>query len=360
MTRAGVVLAVFLALSGAAAAQVQPAPSGAPAVQDRVIRLSARAPASTYGYDPGNPIMLGGMAEHDFDKRVETYFGLLFSPEGEPLEVVLNETCCQHKDPASAKTSSLQLIEAAANGKRPYRFYVDGFGSGPLHIPRGLIGAGSAANAEIIQGALDNLRAGFADGAAQALRPLAEAGDVMAQYRLGRIAADARDYPAAYRWFLMAARNGHSVSQAAVAAMLEEGKGVTADRKAAESWRRQAAANGHAGSLMTLALAGLSGNPDAAALTRAAGMLRLAADLGDAAAQAAYGAMLVQGRGVPRDVFQGLVWLSMAKQGGDRNASAAYAQLAAGQTGQTMARVEQTADQWAKRRLPPPVIAGVR
>lgn len=356
MTRAGIGLAVFLALSGMATAQQ---PAAVPS-KDRAIKLTGKAPASTYGYDQGNPILLGGMAEHDFDKRVETYFGLLFSPEGEPLEVVLNETCCQNRDPASGKTASLQVIEAAANGKRPYRLYVDGFRSGPLHSPRGLIGAGSAANAEIIQGALDNLRAGFADGAAQALRPLAEAGDVMAQYRLGRIAADARDYPAAYRWFLMAAKNGHSVSQAAVAAMLDEGKGIATDRKAADGWRRQAAANGHTGSLMTLALAVLSDKPDPAATSRAAGMLRLAADLGDPAAQAAYGAMLVQGRGVPRDVFQGLVWLWLAKQGGDRNAAAVYGRLAASQTGQTMARVEQTAGQWAKRRLPPPVATGSR
>jgi len=357
MTRAGIGLAALLALAGMApVAAAQPgAPVPAQPAQDRTVRLTGQAADAGYGYDQKNPILLGGMAEHDFDKRVETYFGLLYSPEGEPLKVLLNETCCQYRAPGVADPLSLQVIEAGADGKRPYRFYVDGFQSGPLQAPRGLLATHSEQNAETVQGALDNLRAGFTDGAVRSLRPLAEAGDVMAQYQLGRIFADRKDFKAAYGWFLMAARNGHAVSQAAVAAMLEQGNGVAADARAAESWRRQAASNGNPGALMALALASLSGKPDPAAVTRAAAMLQLAADLGEPAAQAAYGVMLIQGRGVPRNNFQGLVWLKLAKDGGDRNAAKAYDQLAAGQTGQTMARVEQTADQWSKRRSPPPV-----
>jgi TPR repeat protein len=351
-------LAAVSALAPSALAQ-QPGPptpiSPVQPVPDRTIRLAGQAPDAGYGYDQNNPILLGGMAEHDFDKRVEAYFSLLFSPEGEPLKVLLNETCCQYRAPGVAEPLSLQVIEAGADGKRPYRFYVNGFQRGQLHAPRGLLAASSEENAEILQGALDNLRAGFPDGAAQELRPLALKGDVMAQYQLGRMLADRKDFQGAYGWFLMAAKNGHSVSQAAVAAMLEEGKGVAADRKAAAHWRRQAASNGHTGSLMALALAALSGKPDAAALARAAAMLQLAAELGDPAAQAAYGIMLVQGRGVPQNTFQGLVWLSLAKEAGDANAASVYGKLAAGQTAQTMARIEQTADQWSKRRSPPPV-----
>ena len=83
-------------------------------------------------------------------------------------------------------------------------------------------------------------------------------------------------------------------------------------------------------------------------------------DAGDPAAQAAYGAMLIQGRGVPKDNFQGLMWLRLAKLAGDRNADSAYTALAATQTAQTMARVEQAADQWTKRRSPPPVASIAR
>lgn len=353
MTRAatGLFVALMLAVTAAGSAAQQPAP------QDRTIRIAGQSSDATYGYDQKNPILLGGMAERDFDRRVETYFNLLFSADGQPLKVLLNETCCTFRVPGVADTLSLQVIEAGQDGKRPLRFYVNGFQSGPLQAPRGLLATRSEENAEALQGALDNLRAGFTDGAVQALRPLAEAGDAMAQYQLGRILADRKDFKGAYGWFLMAAKNGHSVSQAAVASMLDAGNGVAADKQAAASWRRQAASNGHTGSLMGLALAALSGQPDAAAMARAAAMLRLAADLGDPAAQAAYGAMLIQGRGVPKDNFQGLMWLRLAMQAGDRNAQTAYTALAAEQTAQTIARVEQTADQWSKRRSPPPVAA---
>ena len=344
------IVAVFMLVVAAAGAAVQPTAS-----DDRTVRLAGPSPDATYGYDRKNPILLGGMAERDFDKRVETYFSLLFSADGQPLKVLLNETCCPFRAPGVADPLSLQVIEAGQDGKRPFRFYVNGFQDGPLHAPRGLLATLSEDNAEILQGALDNVRAGFTDGAIQALRPLAEAGDMMAQYQMGRVLADRKDFKGAYGWFLMAAKNGHSVSQAAVASMLDAGTGVTADEQAAASWRRQAASNGHAGSLMALALAALSGNPDAAATARAASMLRLAADLGDPAAQAAYGAMLIQGRGVPKDNFQGLMWLRVAREAGNANAEAAYTALAASQTAQTMARVEQAADQWSKRRSPPPV-----
>jgi len=361
MTRAatGILLGLMLAaMAGGSAAQQpgDPVPAQPAARQDRTIRLAGQAPDAAYGYDQKNPILLGGMAERDFDRRVETYFSLLFSANGQPLKVLLNETCCRFRAPGSADTLSLQVIEAGQDGKRPFRFYVNGVQSGTLHAPRGLLATRSEENAETLQRALDNVRAGFADGAVQALRPLAEAGDVMAQYQMGRILADRKEFRGAYGWFLLAARNGHSVSQATVAGMLEAGNGVAADKHAAANWRRQAAASGHTGSLMTLALAALSGTPDVAATARAASMLRLAADLGDAAAQAAYGAMLIQGRGVPKDNFQGLMWLRLAKLAGDKNADAAFARLAAGQTAQTMARVEQTADQWSKRRSPPPVV----
>jgi len=351
MTRAATgILAVFMLAVAAAGAAAQ---SMAP--EDRTIRLAGPSPEATYGYDQKNPILLGGMAERDFDRRVETYFNLLHSPDGQPLKVVLNETCCPFRAPDVADMLSLQVIEAGQDGKRPFRFYVNGFQSGPLQAPRGLLATRSEENAEILQGALDNVRAGFTDGAVQALRPLAEAGDMMAQYQMGRILADRKDFKGAYGWFLLAAKNGHSVSQATVASMLDTGNGVVGDRQAAASWRRQAAANGHTGSLMSLALAALSGKPDAAATARAASLLQLAADLGDPAAQAAYGAMLIQGRGVPKDNFQGLMWLRLAREAGNANAEAAYTALAASQTAQTMARVEQAADQWSKRRSPPPV-----
>lgn len=349
------VVALFALADGASAqqpAQVQVKP-GMPAAVDRTIRLEGQAPDPSYGYSQKNPILLGGMAERDFDKRVETYFGLLFSADGQPFKVVLNETCCQFRTSDGVQT--LQMIEAGPDGARPFRFYVNGFQAGPLHAPRGLLAVRSEANAETLQGALDNLRAGFTDGAVQELRPIAEAGDVMAQYQLGRILADRRDFPGAYAWFLKAAKGGHSVSQAAVAGMLEAGNGVTADKAAAEKWLHTAAANGHAGALMTLALRTLSGKPDTAAFARAASMLQLAAELGDPGAQAAYGIMMVQGRGVPQNSFLGLMWLFLAKRAGDTNAGAAYAKLSSGQTAQTIARIEQTADQWAKARAPAPV-----
>lgn len=332
------------------------APPPPVAAADRTVRLQGVAQDPAYGFSPDKPILIGGMAARDFDRRVETYFRLLRSGDGQPLNVLMGEACCAFRLPGAVDTVSLRVIQAGPDGARLFRFYVNGFVEGPLQAPRGLLAARDEASVETIEGALDNLRVGFVDGAIQQLRPLAEGGDTLAEYHLGRILADRRDMPGAYGWFRKAAEGGHSVSQAAVAGMLEKGTGVAADRAAADHWRREAAANGHAGSLMTLALAALSGKPDAAATTRAASMLQRAADLGDAGAQAAYGLMLVQGRGVPRDTFQGMVWLNLAKEAGDRNAADIYPKLAVTQTSQTMGRVEQAARTWRQRDAPQPAV----
>jgi TPR repeat protein len=360
MRSTGIVAAALLALAAvsAAAQQAVPVRPAAPAVPpaERTIRLDGMANDPAYGYARDKPIALGGHATRDFDRRLDVYFRLLRGPEGQPLRVMVGEACCQVRA-ADGEVRSLQVVDAGPDGRRAFRFYVDGFAEAPLSAPRGLLGTRDEASAEAIDGALDNLRAGFVDGAVQRLAPLAAAGDTLAQYHLGRVLADRRDFAGAYRWFLAAAEAGHPASQATVAAMLDRGTGVAADRAAAERWRREAAAGGHTGALLALALAALSDKPDAAATARAAAMLRRAADLGDPAAQAAYGAMLAQGRGVPMDLFQGLVWLHLAKEAGDANAGAVHDGLAAGQTAQTMARVEQAARDWKRRPAPQPAVA---
>ncbi|MBI1179662.1 MAG: hypothetical protein GC201_03835 [Alphaproteobacteria bacterium] len=345
--------------------------TGGPAAQERAVRVrpagqtdeasqQVRIAATTsdpdYGYRSSDPILLGGMAEHDFDRRLDNYFQLLRSPEGEPLTVVVGDTCCPFRPAGSADVMTLQVVDAGVDGDRPYRFYVNGFQSGTLYAPRGLLAARNREDLEAIDGALDNLRSGFVDGAINALKPLASAGDAMAQFHLGRILADRKDFRGAYEWFLKAAQAGHSVSQATVAHMLESGTGVAQDRKAASLWIQRAAANGNTGALMRLALQTLSGNPSAADLAKAAGMLQLAADLGDPAAQAAYGIMLIQGKGVAQNNFLGLMWLDLARKAGDPNAVDVYPRLSALHTAQTMARVEQMAEQWSQRNAPPPSV----
>jgi hypothetical protein len=361
-----VVLAIATAAAaGAAMAQGQSVPvrpiqpssqseSGAARPAAREVAITGVAADPAYGYRPQSPILIGGMEDRSFDRRVDEYFSLLRGLEGQELTVVVGEACCAYRAPGRTETLSLHVVEAGVEGQRPFRFYVNGFESGALQAPRGFLAARKAENVEIIRGALDNLRAGFTDGAVGELKPLAASGDMLAQYHLGRILADRRDFAGAYQWFLKAAEAGHGLSEATVAHMLEEGKGIAQDKNAAQAWLKRAAADGHTGSMLRLALEALSAEGAEARPGHAADLLRRASELGDPAAQAAYGLMLIQGRGVPEDSFLGLMWLYLAREAGNENAVSAWPQVSAAFTARTIARVQEMAQQWSRRSPPPP------
>jgi TPR repeat protein len=116
--------------------------------------------------------------------------------------------------------------------------------------------------------------------AVQVWRPLAQAGDREAQYRLGVMYAEGKgvapnDAEAAL-WFERAANQGEPMAQYNLAASYVEGTGVRKDMAAAVKWFRRAA------------------------------------DQGVALAQLNLGLLYASGEGVPQDNVEALKWIDLA------------------------------------------------
>ncbi|MEW6164614.1 MAG: tetratricopeptide repeat protein [Pseudomonadota bacterium] len=152
----------------------------------------------------------------------------------------------------------------------------------PLIVAGLAIGAPAAANSTATTDAATALAS---------LRPRAERGDAEAQYRLGRLYYyDApgvpRDYRLAFRWFRLAALQGHAGAQYKLGGMYFSGRGVAADDRQAVVWWSKAAAQFQPESLNNL------------------------------------GALFANGRGVARDPLMAYALQTLAHAHGEENAAA--------------------------------------
>jgi TPR repeat protein len=134
-------------------------------------------------------------------------------------------------------------------------------------------------------------QAGFADAMAvyqsgdyskaiELLRPLAENGNVAAQYRLGL--------------------------------MYTEGRGVQRDDKTALMWFKRAAEKGDPDAQYDAGVSYATGTGTAQNDAEAAKWFRRAADQGMAYAQLNLGLLYAAGRGVPQDNVEAMTWLQLA------------------------------------------------
>ena len=127
-------------------------------------------------------------------------------------------------------------------------------------------------------------RADYA-AAAGYLRPLAEAGDPLAQMRMGvlhheGLGVDQDDAEAA-RWWRQAAGQGYTDAEYAVGLCYDHGRGVAQDQAEAASWYEKAASKGHT------------------------------------EAQASLGTLYAYGDGVSQDLVLAWFWLSVAASKGN-------------------------------------------
>jgi TPR repeat protein len=155
---------------------------------------------------------------------------------------------------------------------------------------------------------------------------LAEGGDPVAQYNLGKLfefgGGDLRqDYVQAARWYREAAAQGVAAASNNLGLMHAQGRGVPRDTaRAAELWQ-MAAADGYALAQYNLGLAYFRGEGIRQDEAQAAGWFRRAAEGGLADAQYAMGQMSRTGRVVPQDEAEALAWYRLAAaQGHDKAA----------------------------------------
>jgi len=142
------------------------------------------------------------------------------------------------------------------------------------------IGVSKASAQDALADGLTAYRSGDYAKAVELWRPLAESGDVTAQYRLGNMYAD--------------------------------GKGVARDDKAALSWFQRAAEQGDPASQYNVGVSYASGTGAAQNDAEAAKWFRRAADQGMGVAQLNLGLLYAAGRGVPQDNVAAMTWLQLA------------------------------------------------
>ena len=144
--------------------------------------------------------------------------------------------------------------------------------------------------------------------AAGYLRPLAEAGDTLAQMRLGVLHHEGlgveQDDGEAVKWWRKAADQGYADAEYAVGLCYDHGRGVAQDQAEAARWYEKAATKGHA------------------------------------EAQASLGLLHAFGEGVSQDLVVAWLWLSLAAGQGNDTARETLAAVSA----------DMTADQLAQAR----------
>lgn len=150
-----------------------------------------------------------------------------------------------------------------------------------------------------------------------AVQPRAGAGDIEAQYELGRLYHDGRFVPAdvaeAYRWYRKAAEKGHVGAQYAIGAMFAKGEAVKQSYTRAAEWYELAANMGrHPGAQFALGQLYYYGHGLARDYAEAFSWYKKAARWGQPVAQHLLGAMLQDGWAGPPDPVQAYKWFTLA------------------------------------------------
>ncbi len=162
--------------------------------------------------------------------------------------------------------------------------------------------------------------------------PLAEGGEAVAQYSLGKLLEKGggeikRDYPLAAGWYRKSAAQGIAAAQNNLGLMFAEGRGVPLDTgRAAQLWLA-AGHNDHPIAQYNLALAYFRGDGVPKDRSRAELWFRRASDLGLPNAQYALGQIKRLGLASAADEGEALNWYQMAAAQGHEKAKIQAEQL---------------------------------
>ena len=168
---------------------------------------------------------------------------------------------------------------------------------------------------------LDALDRGDYAEAVKIIRPLAESGDVRAQYRMGTMYALGngvpRDYAQAATWLKKAAAQGNVHAQNDLGVLYDLGRGVASDPKEAAKWYRMAALQG----------------------------------LG--AAQLGLASLYQEGQGVPRDLTEAFAWANAASQLGEAQGQKIQDAVSKLMTPAQYQQAQKLADEYSQKYVQP-------
>jgi len=165
-------------------------------------------------------------------------------------------------------------------------------------------------------------------------------------------AAERRDYATAIRLWRPLADQGEVDAQYNLGVMYDKGQGVTRDYAVAVSWFRKAADQGSASAQVSLGVMYENGLGVPQDFTTAASWYRRAADQGDTRAQLNLGFMYENGWGVTQNHVTAHMWFSLAAARGDRDAARNRDIAAAKLTPAQIAKAQRLFREWEPNSTP--------
>jgi TPR repeat protein len=145
------------------------------------------------------------------------------------------------------------------------------------------------------------------------------------------------DYTTALKEFLPLADRGNVIAQYNLGNMYSDGQGVPKDDAEAARWYRLAADQGYANAQYNLGVMYVNGTGLLKDDTEAVRWYLLAADQGNANAQYNLGVMHANGRGVPKDIATAHMWWNIASANDNETAGEMLAKVEKGMTPERIA-----------------------
>jgi len=182
------------------------------------------------------------------------------------------------------------------------------------------------------------------------LRPLAEAGNPTAQYRLGSMYRRGEgvpvDYSTARGWFEKATAQELPDAELALGDLYARGQGVVKDLPTAAAWYRKAAQHGSAEAMNNLGAMAASGDGMETDPGEALTWFTSAANKGLSYAQYNLGLIYARGEGVPVDMQTAYMWFRLAANHGDEDALQAIQAVTPTLTDEEIDAAEAAAQNW--------------
>ena len=167
-----------------------------------------------------------------------------------------------------------------------------------------------------------------------------------ADFQAGMDANNREDYATALREWRPLAEHGNVLAQYNLGMLYRKGRGVPQDDVQARKWYEKAAAQGQAKAQFNLGTLYFNGEGVPKDYQQALRWFRLAADQGEALAQTKIAIMYDEGQGVPKNIVQAYKWFSLAATNGDKSAPQLCDLLAKEMTPAQIAEAEKLAQEW--------------
>ncbi len=185
------------------------------------------------------------------------------------------------------------------------------------------------------------------------LKPMADHGNAVAQYRVGmmyfRAEGMSKDYGEALRWFRKAADQGNADAQFNIGVMYRNGQGVSQNYAESFKWYQSAADQGYLKAQMAVASMYHAGQGVQQNDAEALKWFGKAADQGNTDAQELVGFMHLHGKGTPMDPLRAYMWFNLSAWRGNNDAAKYRDRTAYIMTPEQIAEAQKLARDWRPR-----------